>query len=111
MGGVSSLSCIVQECVPGIDGWIGIYPLVDQRSLVGSSIAAEALPAIEQPFGGAPPPSLIPLEPADALAEVPMVVWASPDDAVVPMATNSLALARRVEAPSGQGNHGKAEGR
>src|SRR3546814_510521 len=102
MGGVSSLSCIVQECVPGIDGWIGIYPLVDQRSLVGSSIAAEALPAIEQTFGGAPPPSLIPLEQADALAEVPMVAWASPDDEVVPMETNAAELARRVEAAGGQ---------
>src|SRR3546814_17814516 len=31
-----------------------------------------------------------------------MVVWASPDDEVVPMETNAAELARRVEAAGGQ---------
>lgn len=113
MGGLSSLSCVVAGCVPDVDGWIGIYPLVDPRTMAQSSIAAGAVPAIEEAHGGEPPTRLIPLENVDLLVDVPMLVWASPDDEVVPMEHNAAELARRVEAAGGdadlrvaQGGHG-----
>ena len=113
MGGLSSLSCIVAGCVPDVDGWIGVYPLVDQRTMARSSIAAAALPAITAAFGGMPPASLIPIEHVDALADVPMLMWASPQDQVVVMDDNAAELARQVEAAGGaadlrvaHGDHG-----
>jgi pimeloyl-ACP methyl ester carboxylesterase len=112
MGGLSSLRCVLEACVPDIDGWIGIYPVVDQRTMVDASVAGELVPEILERFGGRPPSSKVPLEQAEALAalDLPMIVWASPDDTVVPMDTNAVELERRITDAGGSIERREAEG-
>lgn len=102
MGGLGGLSTILAQDVPGIVGWAGIYPCCNLRALYdGGSLTTP----IKQAYGIASNGSdydskTAGYDPALYLGNkfrgVGMRFYASPGDTLVPKATNSDLIARKV---------------
>lgn len=97
MGALASLNCIASACIDGIDAWAGIYPVTDQRR-VDEAFRDQIVAA----FGGPVPERNIPAENAARLVGVPMLLWASPTDTVVPADANGIGFAAAVRRAGGR---------
>jgi acetyl esterase/lipase len=102
MGGLSSLRTLAARQIPGVVGWLGIYPVTNLANLYSLGTYTSA---IKTAYGiasdgsdyasktaGADPNLLD----ASLFRGVPMRFYASTGDAVVPRAQNSDLLAARV---------------
>lgn len=111
MGGLSGLLTLGYRAVPDVRAWVGISPVTN---LGYSYFDHEDFPRrIARAYSGTPSTLQDPmsLDPA-AFAGVPMLAWASYDDARVPRAQNIDAFLAHIGDPptarviTSRGNHG-----
>jgi pimeloyl-ACP methyl ester carboxylesterase len=89
MGGLAGMQ--LGRTLPAAKALVGIYPVCDLRTMVRHRSFTAAIRAA---WAGRSPKAVEPVAPAT----VPMLVWASPDDTVVPRSTNGAACVARAAA-------------
>lgn len=103
MGGLASLNLITQQAIPRPAAWLGYFPATNLRALY--DLTPDNATNIRAAYGIAPDGSDYNtltaghdpnLRSADDFAGIPMLVFHSPEDTVVPKATNVDLLMSRI---------------
>jgi pimeloyl-ACP methyl ester carboxylesterase len=89
MGGLAGMQ--LGDRLPAAKALIGIYPVCDLRTMVRHRTFTAAIAAA---WAGRSPTAVEPVSPA----RLPMIIWASADDTVVPRATNGASCVARARA-------------
>ncbi len=113
---------IVAQSMGGLDGvqlidllhpfaWAGIYP-VDNLASIGPSISPLYWQIFETAWEGQPPKSVSPAK-AEDVTDLPVLLWASPEDTIVPKVENADVMAHwmrrggaHVTEVTTEGDHG-----
>jgi pimeloyl-ACP methyl ester carboxylesterase len=89
MGGLAGVR-LIDKLRPS--AWVGIYPVCDARAAYENP---ELTPFVEEAWHGPPPAYLSPVR-ARHVRGLPVVIWASPQDTVVPFDENARVCAEEM---------------
>ncbi len=100
MGGLSSLLALAERRIPGVVGWLGVYPVTNLRSMFDGGFTQQVRNAYSLANDGEYAAKTAGHDPnlmdAGAFRGVPMRFYASPADTLVPKATNTDLFAAKV---------------